>query len=257
VVNGVASEQAKPELFIFDEDRLVISVGKEKQVGTYRFVESDEGPKMINLVDDQGNITRGIYEFEGDTMRLCLQDPQGTERPTSFASSAENKTTRLTLKQVPPPFSDYQRIQGAWRLISKLDDGNPVEVTNSKTHPATYVFRGSKLIRNDGTEKLDTDFYLDHSLNQISLINEDWKLTRGYYELTGETLQISLSKTEHYPPRSFDAASDSEVIVLTLRRVTDETGQARCRDRLPATSSMRKSSSPSSHGRSIPPLRSS
>jgi hypothetical protein len=82
---------------------------------TYRLVDSDKDPKKINLVDDQGNITRGIYEFQEDTMRLCLQDPNTEERPTAFDSTPESKTTLLTLKVVPRLFTDYQLIQGTYR----------------------------------------------------------------------------------------------------------------------------------------------
>ena len=90
---------------------------------------------MINLVDDEGNITRGIYEFEGDTMRLCLQNPDTNERPIAFESTPKSKTTLLTLKVVPPPYSDHQRIQGTWQLTSKLDDGEPIEESKWKASP--------------------------------------------------------------------------------------------------------------------------
>jgi hypothetical protein len=40
----------------------------------------------------------GIYRLEGDTLTVCLAEPNA-ERPKEFKTSEESKTTMLTLKK--------------------------------------------------------------------------------------------------------------------------------------------------------------
>ncbi|WDI42250.1 protein kinase domain-containing protein [Bremerella sp. P1] len=228
VADGAETEQDEPLYFIFDEDRLVIDAGTEKEQRNYRLVYSDDGPKKINLIFFNGDVTRCIYEIEGDTMRLCLQDFETNERPTSFEATPESKTTLLTFKEVPPTFSDHQLIQGTWQLTEKMNDEGPIETSEWKANPTTFVFQGNKLIRNDGTEKLDTDFYLDPTWDQITLIDEEWRLTLGSYEFDGDTLRISLSDDEYLPTSSLEDNPSSHIKVFIFKRVkqaaTDQDG---------------------------------
>jgi uncharacterized protein (TIGR03067 family) len=221
IVNGVAKEATKPELFICDADRLIVLIGKEKRVWTYRFVETDGYHKKINLVDEEGNTIRGIYEFEGDTMRLCLQHPQGTERPLSFESSAEKKTTLLTLQRVPPPLSAHQQIQGTWQLISRVANDFVANYPNKSADAPKYVFTGSKLIKSDNAGNLDSSFYLDSRSNEIHLIDEEWKVTLGRYRIQGNSLRLRLSQTESFP-NSMESQPDEKSTLLTFIRVPTE-----------------------------------
>ncbi|QDU75314.1 Serine/threonine-protein kinase PknB [Bremerella volcania] len=219
IADGVKVEQDEPLYFIFDEDSLVIDAGTEKERRSYRLVDSDDGPQKINLIFFDGDVTRCIYEIEGDTMRLCIQDMETDERPTSFESTSESKTTLMTFREVPPEYSDHQLIQGTWQLTEKMNHEGLVEASKWKTNPTTYVFQGNKLIRNDGTEKLDTDFYLDYPWGQIMLIDEEWNLTRGGYEIEGDTLQISLSDDEYLPSSPLDKTPTSNTTLLFFKRV--------------------------------------
>jgi uncharacterized protein (TIGR03067 family) len=201
--------------------------GEEVDHAKYR-LDATKSPKTIDIRHEDGRLERGIYEIRGESLVICSANPGTKQRPIAFESTPESKTTLLTLEVVPAPYSDHQRIQGTWQLTSKLDDGEPIEESKWKANPTTFVFQGNKLTKNDGTEKLDTDFYLDHNWNHILLIDEEWKLTLGYYEFVGGTLRINLSNNKYLPTSSLDSTPDAGSIVLTLRRVKEtETDQQR------------------------------
>jgi uncharacterized protein (TIGR03067 family) len=226
VVAGVVSNGAdlrqKPSSFTFGENQLLIDLGGEKMERSYRFVNYLETPKTINLIDEEGNITRGICEFEGRTMKLCLQNPDSNQRPTAFESTPESKTTLLTLNRVPTPVTDYQRIQGTWQLVSDIveekDQGDIVPEVRDLSGDEQWTFRDAKVLKNNGTEKLDTSFYLDRYDKVISLIDEDWKITLGKYEFQGDTLRLRLSKTRSMSS-SEESAPDSKTRLLTFKKV--------------------------------------
>jgi uncharacterized protein (TIGR03067 family) len=68
--------------------------GKVNEEGTIK-VDASKKPATIDLDirtgRDKGKLQLGIFEVKGDTLRLCLAEPGGKERPTAFASP-EGKT---------------------------------------------------------------------------------------------------------------------------------------------------------------------
>ncbi|MHC4876962.1 MAG: protein kinase domain-containing protein [Planctomycetota bacterium] len=224
VASGVVRSETQlknaPSFFTFDDGQLLMNIGGRKSERTYRFVDYISEPKTINIVDANGNITRGICEFEVDTMLLCLQDPESTERPASFESTPEIKTTSLRLKRLQPAVTDHQRVQGNWTLTSYSEDDVPIDVPAWKNGAPTWSFDGIRLVRNDGTERLQTTFYLDRFYKDMHLIDEDWNTTRGRYELQGDTLRLWFSTAQNFPP-SFEARPDSKMRLLMFERVKE------------------------------------
>ena len=219
VICGLEDDEIRPWFFTFNKDNIVIKLGEGKNEWEYRLIENEEGPKKIDL--HHGEITTHcIYEITGDTLRLCFKNPGSKERPTSFESTVDSQTILMTLKEVPRTYADHQQIQGTWQLIEKIENEDLVDASKWQANPTTYVFRGSKLIRNDGTETLDTDFYLDHAWNQISLIDEEWKLTLGSFEFEEDMLRIVFSNDENLSDNELDLQLDTESTILTFKRLT-------------------------------------
>lgn len=56
---------------------------------TVKKIDATKKPKTIDLEvtfgSHKGQIYRGIYELNGDTLRVCLAQPERTERPTEFS----------------------------------------------------------------------------------------------------------------------------------------------------------------------------
>jgi uncharacterized protein (TIGR03067 family) len=80
----------------FAGDTLIQKSAKasEKKV-TFR-IDSKKKPKAIDLIDEQGRIYPGIYELNGDTLKLCSAPP-GQSRPKEF--SGKDTHMQVTLKK--------------------------------------------------------------------------------------------------------------------------------------------------------------
>ena len=74
---------------------------KDEPQFTYK-TDGSTNPKVIDLVSatgpDKGMVFEGIYEIDGDQLRICLRGPSGVkERPTEFTS--KDGMVLVTLKR--------------------------------------------------------------------------------------------------------------------------------------------------------------
>jgi uncharacterized protein (TIGR03067 family) len=67
-------------------------------------LEAAREPKTIDLTlsagTDKGQLSRGIYALEGDTLKICFAPP-GKARPVSFLPSQGSGEMLFVLKRVP------------------------------------------------------------------------------------------------------------------------------------------------------------
>jgi uncharacterized protein (TIGR03067 family) len=66
-------------------------------------IDPAKTPKTIDSTTNsqgqgKGQLSKGIYELKGDTLRLCTA-VSGRERPTAFSSTAENLQSILILRR--------------------------------------------------------------------------------------------------------------------------------------------------------------
>src|SRR5262245_5526335 len=61
-------------------------------------LKPSESPKTLDFVikesledEDKGKTQLGIYELDGDTLRICVAKAGATERPTSFRTKADSQ----------------------------------------------------------------------------------------------------------------------------------------------------------------------
>jgi len=56
-------------------------------------VDSSKKPKTIDITfkegDKDGEVRKGFYELDGDTLKICLGSPQASERPAEFQSKGD------------------------------------------------------------------------------------------------------------------------------------------------------------------------
>lgn len=87
----------KMSIFPLDGD------GKQAMENTFR-VDPSKKPKAIDVTrlegGGKGKTAKGIYELDGDTLKLCLAIRLENERPTEFAASETSGLVLLTLKRV-------------------------------------------------------------------------------------------------------------------------------------------------------------
>ena len=87
----ISADQLKGFILIFEGDKHTLKFGdKVFQVGTLK-LDPSKSPKTVDVTmtegPDKGTTMLGIYEIDGDTLRVCF-DPQGKKRPTEFKSAA-------------------------------------------------------------------------------------------------------------------------------------------------------------------------
>ena len=76
----------------FAGEKVTVTTSNGSRESTYR-LDAAKKPRTIDLTDENGRTAPGIYEFEGDTLRICVNQG-GSERPTSFGTKPD---TRLRL----------------------------------------------------------------------------------------------------------------------------------------------------------------
>jgi uncharacterized protein (TIGR03067 family) len=85
-------------------DKYTMKVGDETVQGTVE-INPSKNPKTIDIKPDtgsnKGKTLLGIYELDGDNLKICLALP-GKDRPTVFATAAENAQQLVVYKRDKP-----------------------------------------------------------------------------------------------------------------------------------------------------------
>jgi uncharacterized protein (TIGR03067 family) len=79
------------------------ALGNEVMSGTITLDSAKKPPRIDATGKDESGKeekTLGIYEFSGDTLRVCFV-PAGNERPEKFETKAGTKVALITYKRVP------------------------------------------------------------------------------------------------------------------------------------------------------------
>jgi uncharacterized protein (TIGR03067 family) len=63
--------------------------GADKDTVTYT-LDATRKPKWIDLTGKGGKKMLGIYELDGDKLTICVNERDGGERSTQFASAADS-----------------------------------------------------------------------------------------------------------------------------------------------------------------------
>jgi uncharacterized protein (TIGR03067 family) len=94
---------------VFRGDKLTI---REDNVNDFK-LDPSKTPKQIDIfpnsgpAKEQNQFIRGIYELNGDDLKLCV-GPPGADRPAKFASEKGSEIRLVTLKRQPAKAPDQQ-----------------------------------------------------------------------------------------------------------------------------------------------------
>lgn len=83
-----AGQDLKTIRFTFKEGKLSVSRmgGPDKKEGEYK-IDPTTKPKNLDLTESGGRLSPGIYELNGDTLKICIAEGQNPVRPTEFKSN--------------------------------------------------------------------------------------------------------------------------------------------------------------------------
>ncbi len=82
-------------------DKFLVTLKKGGHEAAFN-VDPSKKPKTIDLTlkggDEDGKEMKGFYELDGDTLKICIADPEHPDRPSEFKSKDEVKV--FTFKRV-------------------------------------------------------------------------------------------------------------------------------------------------------------
>jgi len=78
-----------------EKQAMTFKVGREQVLQlTYR-IDVGQRPRCIDTTRPDGTTYSGIYEFNGDTLRICASNVETGERPTTFNSKTDGEVMVL------------------------------------------------------------------------------------------------------------------------------------------------------------------
>jgi uncharacterized protein (TIGR03067 family) len=88
---------------VYTADGYTLKMGRETVVqGTYT-LDPTKSPKAIDLKDaggpDRGKAQLGIYQFEGDTLKICVEKAGEKRRPAVFATRPNTGLQLMVLRR--------------------------------------------------------------------------------------------------------------------------------------------------------------
>ena len=104
-----APEFLKAKLIFKDGDKLIVKLAEKDKPPvplemTYKLDATQKPAKHIDVThmeDGRSETATGIWELDGDKLKLCIAEPEVKERPTEFKSKSR-KVTYLELTRDKP-----------------------------------------------------------------------------------------------------------------------------------------------------------
>ena len=88
---------------VFDGEKYVVKKGDETIQSATQKLDPSKSPKTLDATvtdgPNQGTVILGIYEIDGDTLKVCF-DPEGKTRPTEFKTEPGSQTTLVIHKRL-------------------------------------------------------------------------------------------------------------------------------------------------------------
>jgi uncharacterized protein (TIGR03067 family) len=176
----------------------------------------------------------GIYEIEGDRLRICLARhyPSVTseQRPRTFAIGPGSEGTLFVLERYRPS-EEVKAIAGAWTVSAQVEDGKPVP--EEKLRGRTCFFGDPSVSIVGGTADGKSDvvlqgrYVLDGAKQPKTILitsyydHQTEKLQKreflGIYELDGDRLSIAYRQGGSRPEK-LESLPGSGVTLLVLQR---------------------------------------
>ncbi len=222
----------------FDTNKLIIG-----KVGRYVIVQ---GPRITHGVIQldptaspkhydvtvtggraKGLVTRGIYELDRETYRICLP-LDGKTRPASvrsqpgtifFAFKREKRDYKEALAAV-----GRQELAGRWQSVSYALDGKKATDEQMKKIQLVIDREGKAAALNDGKVFIASAITVDPSTDPMSMdvtyTDGDYKGTTslGIYKIEDGVLTICRAPAKKPRPMAFGSAPGSGLTLMTYKR---------------------------------------
>lgn len=205
-------------------------------------LDASSTPRQINMKfsvgPEKGNINPGIYDLQGNTLKLCLAT-RGDARPSSFASAPGSGVAFETLTRGEPEIDENMTskspkavpasagvndLEGEWNLISAVMDGKPMDDSMAKW--VNRVTRGNQTTVYAGPQvMLKVEFTVDTSItpkaiDYVGLAGPNQgKAQHGIYEFEGNLLKMCVAAPGTARPIAFESVpGDGSTLTVWKRK---------------------------------------
>jgi uncharacterized protein (TIGR03067 family) len=208
--------EARKLRWVFKANRLTVMGPKQRQEGTFAL---DAAKQALDLV-----LTRPIrarYLLNGDTLQVCFDSENQTERPASFRTRGNHWTLMVfQRRRLDDPHEQaivhaQQTLAGAWQLVAVECGGKREPIT-----PSDYVFREDELaLVQNGREVGTAPYHVEPLVNpkQIDMPRKG-VFVPSIYKIEDDVLTICSAGPGEELPRSFDTAPGCKRMLTILKR---------------------------------------
>jgi len=99
----VPADELKDLYLIFKDNAINIREGGKTSENFLFLIDPTKNPKEIDLIlrvgPQKGRVDRGIYQLDGDTLRICIQTNKDQARPREFASPIRSELWLVVLQR--------------------------------------------------------------------------------------------------------------------------------------------------------------
>ncbi len=157
-------------------------------------------------------------------MREGLSSSLDAEAARYFRIDAELRLSRQVAKANARATGDKQLLQGTWKVVKKVKNGEPEEL---KTAPTTLKFSGTTVtLWQDGEQQSDGAFAIDESKTptRITLTGTSGQSAgrtfEAIYSLDGDTLKLAygIGDNAGSPPKDFAGGQGQAMEVLERQK---------------------------------------
>jgi uncharacterized protein (TIGR03067 family) len=82
---------------VFEAEKVIVKTAKKDEEASYK-IDADKKPKLFDLTLPNGEKMVGIYDLDGDTLKIALSE-KGDMRPKDFDGKADPNNHVLVLKR--------------------------------------------------------------------------------------------------------------------------------------------------------------
>ncbi len=257
----VEARFARDGILTIGDRRLTIAnpVTGEERSATYR-IDPSRNPRRIDLFTRDDRVLRGIYQFEGDNLVICLQPDESKNLPTGFssadgadlilirvktlsapaahtsklASSSVTKRPRETIREQGPSAGELRRahelLSGNWDILSIVDDGELLgpDLIRAKFAANGRVQIGTRsvaIISPKSGERRLSAIRIDPSKtpSEVDVTTQFDEVLKGIYRFDGDQLLLCMAKRDDDErPSAFEAPGGSNDLLFRLKMVPSE-----------------------------------
>ena len=212
-------------------------------------VDDSKKPFALDLIftagPEKGNTNRGIFEFKGDSWRLCLQMTDG-DRPKHFATQPRSglaletfeRTGKKKVAAGSSTATDSQRaaefpaqgesvpeLQGEWAMASFVTSGQALEGKLVK-HGRRTVIGNQLTVTMMGQVMMKARFRVDKSQRPFAIdyLLQNGQTQQGICELAEGLLRVNIAMPGLARPTDFTSTTGDGRTLTSWRRIEKQVG---------------------------------